>query len=263
MRAVECATRMSFDERLPWLRGLVARGPAPLFATVSGAHLYGFESSDSDWDLRGAFVAPLESVLGLRAIEETVSVLETRDGLELDWVAHDVRKFARLMTRRNGYVLEQVFSPLVVHGGAWLDELRAIARGCVTRTLFHHYDGFVKNQLALLDGGDATVKRLLYCYRVLLSGIHVLRAGRIEANLGVLSDEHGLPSIAELIERKRAGRELGALAPREAEAHRAVLDALRAKLADAHAACTLPEEPTSLDALDAYVVRARMELGRG
>ena len=30
----------------------------PLFVTVSGAHLYGFPSPDSDIDLRGALVAP-------------------------------------------------------------------------------------------------------------------------------------------------------------------------------------------------------------
>ena len=32
----------------------VSNHPYPLvFATVSGAHLYGFASPDSDWDLRG------------------------------------------------------------------------------------------------------------------------------------------------------------------------------------------------------------------
>jgi hypothetical protein len=30
-------------------------GPEPVFATISGAHLYGFASPDSDVDLRGAF----------------------------------------------------------------------------------------------------------------------------------------------------------------------------------------------------------------
>ena len=48
------------QEKLPWLQGIVDQGPKPLFATISGAHLYGFESKDSDYDLRGAFVAHLE-----------------------------------------------------------------------------------------------------------------------------------------------------------------------------------------------------------
>ena len=250
-------------DRLPWLQRVVEQGPRPLFATVSGAHLYGFESPDSDYDLRGAFVAPLDQVLRLRAAEETLSILEVRDGLELDWVAHDVLKFARLMTRRNGYVLEQLFSPLVVHGGPWLDELRSIGRGCIIRHLFHHYDGFCTNQRKLLVGGDETVKRLLYCYRVLLTGLHVLRSGEIEANLSVLNDEYRIAQIPDLIERKRAGREKATLAEGEADAHTTALDSLQARLATAFEACQLPGDVSSFDALDDFVVRARLELGRG
>jgi hypothetical protein len=29
--------------------------------------------------------------------------------LDLDWVAHDLRKFVRLLTEHNGYVLEQLY----------------------------------------------------------------------------------------------------------------------------------------------------------
>ena len=37
------------------LHRIVAAQPYPLlFATISGAHLYGFPSPDSDFDLRGA-----------------------------------------------------------------------------------------------------------------------------------------------------------------------------------------------------------------
>lgn len=45
------------------LRSIAISGPSPLFATVSGAHLYGFPSPDSDVDLRGAFVLPVRDVV--------------------------------------------------------------------------------------------------------------------------------------------------------------------------------------------------------
>ena len=46
----------------PRLHRIVAAQPYPLlFATISGAHLYGFPSPDSDFDLRGAHVLPLTS----------------------------------------------------------------------------------------------------------------------------------------------------------------------------------------------------------
>lgn len=57
----------------PRLHRIVATQPYPLlFATISGAHLYGFPSPDSDFDLRGAHVLPLEKVVGLEVREETV-----------------------------------------------------------------------------------------------------------------------------------------------------------------------------------------------
>jgi predicted nucleotidyltransferase len=37
----------------------------PLFVTVSGAHLYGFPSADSDVDLRGCHLLPLRDVVGI------------------------------------------------------------------------------------------------------------------------------------------------------------------------------------------------------
>ena len=51
----------------------VKEHPYPLlFATISGAHLYGFPSPDSDYDLRGAHVLPLDAVVGLEVRDETV-----------------------------------------------------------------------------------------------------------------------------------------------------------------------------------------------
>jgi RNA repair pathway DNA polymerase beta family len=57
----------------PRLHRIVAAQPYPLlFATISGAHLYGFPSPDSDFDLRGAHVLPLDAVVGLDVRDETV-----------------------------------------------------------------------------------------------------------------------------------------------------------------------------------------------
>jgi uncharacterized protein len=47
---------MNFDRRVT---NEIASQPYPLlFATISGAHLYGFPSPDSDYDLRGVHILP-------------------------------------------------------------------------------------------------------------------------------------------------------------------------------------------------------------
>ena len=67
----------------PRLNRIVSAQPYPLiFATISGAHLYGFPSPDSDYDLRGAHVLPLENVLSLDVRDETVQDSRVMEGLD-------------------------------------------------------------------------------------------------------------------------------------------------------------------------------------
>jgi predicted nucleotidyltransferase len=174
-----------------------------LFATISGAHLYGFPSPDSDWDLRGVHVLPAREVLGLQTTQDTISFERLEHGLELDLVTHDAAKFFALMLRRNGYVLEQLHSPLVVHTTPEHTELRELARGCVTRYHAHHYLGFSANQWRLFSKeSPQRIKPLLYTFRTLLTGLHLMQTGEIEANLQVLNQEARLPYLDDLIGRK-------------------------------------------------------------
>ena len=84
------------------LQAALAEQPYPLlFATLSGAHLYGFASPDSDFDVRGVHILPLRELVGLEVGRETVEQTSLRDGLEIDLVTHEVRKFFLLMLKKN------------------------------------------------------------------------------------------------------------------------------------------------------------------
>src|SRR6266446_1502916 len=167
---------------IPLLKKQVEQHPYRLiFATISGAHLYGFPSSDSDFDLRGVHVLPLEEVVGFKIGPETVEKSGVHDGLEIDLVTHDVKKFFQLLLKKNGYVLEQVLSPLVVHTTPEHAELKEIARHCVTRHHAQHYLGFAETQWRLFEkDSPPRVKPLLYVYRVLLTGTHLMQSGEIQ-----------------------------------------------------------------------------------
>jgi len=145
-----------------------------VFATISGAHLYGFPSPDSDFDLRGVHLLALKAVVGLEASDETVEKEGIYDGLEIDLVTHDIGKFFRLMLRRNGYVLEQLLSPLIVHSTPEHNELKSLAPSCITKHHAHHYLGFAATQWKLFNKeSPPRVKPLLYVYRVLLASCAV------------------------------------------------------------------------------------------
>jgi len=323
----------------PRLKRIVATQPYPLlFATISGAHLYGFPSPDSDFDLRGAHVLPLEKVVSLEVRDETVeqSMLVPPDplrrelifpndphpasspapqqmvsdpttltrpadtlspsrgrgmssagegqcaegrALEMDIVSHDVRKFFGLLLKKNGYVLEQLFSPLIVHTTPEHEELKAIcaftpgeedipfpepgdviAGGVITKHHSHHYFGFAETQWNLfLKESPRRVKPLLYVYRVLLTGIHLMRTGEVEANLVTLNEQFKLPYITDLVACKLAGPEKSKLEDADIAFHESEYQRLRGELQSAHAASQLPELPSeeTRAALHDLLVRVR------
>lgn len=237
------------------------RGPEPIFATISGAHLYGFASPDSDVDLRGAFMLPASELLGLHPPNETITI-EDKTTIDLDWVAHDIRKFARLMTNHNGYVLEQLFSPLVVLSTPAHEELIDLGKGCVTKPTVRHFQGFARGRRKRLAEPNPTVKHLLYAYRVLLTGIHLMETGEVVANIQVLNERFRVAQLDELVARKRAGTEKMALDDHDLGEHSGLLDRLEARLQEAHNASSLPDEPTTVAALQDFVVRLRLDGAR-
>src|SRR5258708_1899113 len=103
------------------------------------------------------------------------------------------------------------------------------------------------------------VKPLLYVYRVLLTGIHLMRTGVVEANLVTLNREFRLPYIAELVDRKVRGREKSLLNTGENDFHKAEYTRLIAMLEDEAAKSNLPNEPTARDLLNDLLVRLRLK----
>lgn len=235
--------------------------PYPLvFAIISGAHLYGFPSPDSDFDLRGVHLLPLEQVVGMTPGEETVEKSGVYDGMEVDLVTHDAKKFFGLMLKKNGYVLEQLLSPLVVYATPEHEELKELAKRCVTRYHGHHYLGFAATQWKLFRKEEPPrVKPLLYVYRVLLTGIHLVKTGEVEANLLTLNESAKLPYIDELVERKRSGPEKGKLNAADVAFHEKEYLRLVAALETAGEVSTLPEQPNCVEELNDLLVKLRMK----
>lgn len=227
----------------------------PVFVTVSGAHLYGFASVDSDLDLRGCHLLPAADVVGLRTGPETLQSGGRRDGVELDVVTHDLLKFARLLTGRNGYVLEQLLSPLVVLGGDLHRALRELAPGLLTRHHAHHYLGFAATQHRLFTR-TGELKPALYTLRVLLTGRHLMRTGEVQADLRRLDPP---PYVPELIARKRDA-EHGPFPAAARAAFERDVPRLRAELEAARDTSHLPDKPAAaaVDALHDLVVAARL-----
>ena len=147
------------------------------------------------------------------------------------------------MLKKNGYVLEQLLSPLVVHTTPEHEELKAIARAASPGTTPTTTWGSPRRSGSCSKGAPAEVKPLLYVYRVLLTGIHLMRTGEVEANLLRLNEPARLPYIAELVERKLAGGERSRLADADLAFHQREYERLTAELEQAFAAEPLARGP--------------------
>lgn len=242
------------------LINIISQQPYPLlFVTISGAHLYGFPSPDSDYDLRGVPVLPLSELIGLKTGQETIEISSLQLGLQIDLVTHEIKKLFGLLLKHNGYVLEQLYSPLVVQSTPEYEELKEISKRCITRHHSHHYLGFAKTQWRLFEKDPLPrVKPLLYVYRVLLTGIHLMQTGVIEANLVSLNEKFQLPYLPDLIHVKVTGSEKAILESGDVVFHQQEYNRLCQALEDTSQKSHLPEESSAYFDLHELLIRLRL-----
>ena len=102
-------------------------GGTPVFYAVTGSHMYGFPSEDSDIDVRGFHVVDDAEYLKLESPQEQYTINQdgTTDGLEayadLDFVSYELKKFTSLLYAANFNALETVFEGIEVMNGAPLE----------------------------------------------------------------------------------------------------------------------------------------------
>ncbi|WP_248905446.1 nucleotidyltransferase domain-containing protein [Halocatena marina] len=192
----------------------------PRFYAVTGSHVYGFESPNSDIDVRGVHVTPAEKYAYLQTPvdEVTVNMDGTTEGFEayaeIDLRSYELKKFGSLLAKANYNVIELVFeAPTVMNGlSLEMDALEALIRKHLPMNVSHAYLGMAKsNYYKHLDpekakSYDPRPKKFLYVYRGLLGAQYVLGHEDIEANIHTLATEvdGGDPAlVTDLIDHKR------------------------------------------------------------
>ena len=242
------------------MRLLVRKHPHTLlFASVHGSKLHGFDTPDSDRDIRGCHVLPLEVVIGLSGGQQSIRMKD--DGLEaseVELATHDVKKFFAMLLNRNGNLLEEVFSPLELVTGPFHVELRNIARDCITRGHYRHFLGMAGQALnAIEKKGRARAKYALHVYRALLAGIHLMNTGEIEPHLPTLNADARLTHVEELMERRNAALDEARLQPKEVELISDEFNRLKVVLEGASDSSSLPEYPQGRARLNDLLIRVR------
>ena len=231
---------------------------ALLFASVHGSKLHGFDTPDSDRDIRGCHVLPLEIVIGLAGGPESIRRKDDQGTPGVELATHDVKKFFAMLLNRNGNILEEVFSPLELVTSPFHEELRNIARDCITRGHYRHFLGMAGQALnAIEKKGRARAKYALHVYRALLAGIHLMNTGEIEPHLPTLNADARLTHVEELMERRNTALDEARLQPKEVELMNDEFSRLKVALQRASDSSSLPEQPQGRRRLNDLLIRVR------
>ncbi len=196
-------------------------GVRVLLAVESGSRAWGFESPNSDYDVRFIYCHPWDYYVSI-GLEEQRDVIEYPIVDEIDMNGWDIRKALRLFWRSNPVFVEWTQSPIVyLQSGGFADRVRAIIPKIFScETSVHHYRSMAKtNYRESLRSDLVPLKKYFYVLRPLLAVRWLERFGTpasIEFHklLPLIEDKPTLVAdINALLERKRQSPELG-LEPR-------------------------------------------------
>ncbi len=230
----------------------------PLFVTVSGAHLYGFPSADSDVDLRGCHLLPLRDVVGLSIPPLTREHKTVVDGPRSNWSAMKRSSTFNSYCEITVTSLNRSTRRSLCRARGFSTNFGRLPAAASRRNHYHHYRGFIATQRKLIAKEEPKrAKPVLYAYRVLMTGIHLLRTGEVEANLLKLNECFRLDFLEDLVARKVRGENIsvGAI---DWPFHEARLDELEAEMERAYRESTLPED-RDRGPINELLVRLRLE----
>lgn len=185
-----------------------------LYACESGSRAWGFESTDSDYDVRFLYVHRTERYL---SIQKRRDVIERMVGDKLDFAGWDLPKALHLYSKSNPPLFEWLQSPIVYRErGSLAARLRLLMpeyfspKSC----MFHYLHMARGNYREYLHGDDVWLKKYFYVLRPVLSCLWIERGlGIMPTEFSILAerliDDRSLKrDIAWLLNEKKQGREL-------------------------------------------------------
>lgn len=237
--------------------------PYPLlFATIVGSRGFDCATEQSDYDIHGVHLLPINHLLGFSPEkDETVQKKVEAEGNDpaIEMATHDLRKFVRLMIKGNGNVLEDLLAPSQIKTSPLHFQLMELAEGCFSKKCANHYLGMAKNQQHNLANNG--VKKILHMYRCYLTGLHLMITQQLEIRLPVLAGWSEDKGILSIIKVKKEG---GTLSEHDMQFHLVRLEKLMEKLEVARDMSDLPDKPSAPleKELERFVVQTRFLLGK-
>lgn len=208
-----------------------------LYACESGSRAWGFESADSDWDVRFIYVRNWDRYLSLTGQDDTIDhftglrleatgafILDLEETHGVDIAGWDLKKTLKLMAGGNPALSEWFYSPIVyISRSPYAEILRSRSRLFYkNKAGIFHYEHMARrnfDKYVRIEGDEVITKKYLYILRPLFAMAWLdvkgtpppMRLKEILDNMDVTDRIPGAlyKYALELIDRKKAGEELG------------------------------------------------------
>ncbi|OFI50540.1 nucleotidyltransferase [Floricoccus tropicus] len=177
-----------------------------ILAVESGSRAWGFESPDSDYDVRFIYIRKPEYYLRL---DETRDVIEWQLDETLDINGWDLQKALRLLYKSNSTLLEWCTSPIVYYQNEKIEILKKILVNYFSgkKNLYHYWHMASSTYNQFLQGEDVKIKKYFYTLRPLLASKWIVNRNtfppmRFNELVAAELDDSMLPYVQELLEKK-------------------------------------------------------------
>ena len=147
-----------------------------IYRCVIGSRAYGLDNENSDTDLRGIYLPPVNLHWSLYGIPEQ---LENHDSQECYW---ELQKFIVLALKANPNILECLYTPKIEKVAPIAEKIIVEKEIFLSQLVYQTYNGYVMSQFKkmeqdLRNQGKIKLKHAMHLIRLLLSGITILQEG--------------------------------------------------------------------------------------
>lgn len=139
-----------------------------ILAVESGSRAWGFESQDSDYDVRFLYIRKPEDYLKLEGLRD---VIEWQLDDVLDINGWDIQKALRLMYKSNPTLFEWCSSPIVYKKTSEAEQLENLCETYFSpkKSLYHYWHTASSNYREYLQGDKVKAKKYFYVLRPILA----------------------------------------------------------------------------------------------
>lgn len=229
-----------------------------LNAYISGSHLYGWVSKDSDVDVRGCFILNKKEFLGLKKPKEVIEI-KTKDGQDI--VLFEIKKLINLALHGNCNILEEINANQFYKQADFVQLKHLINNAFGKKGIYNSYRGMAyANYKNFILKGRNTVKKYLYVFRGLMAGIYCLQTGLIKPDIEELNKHFKIKEVTKLLSIKREGLENESLKDLETGILDEKIADLFDKIDEAYIKCKMPEVPTEgeKDEINKFLIKLRL-----